>query len=96
MILGQTFNTHLAYPPDLWSMEFMAELGKVAGLTELWVGIDGRSKWSEENSTMSNRNWISSTGTSMLEIKWNGNQPIEDKTKQCVYLNTVTRFTLFF
>ena len=73
-------------------MEFMAELGKVAGYTELWVGIDGRSNWNEEDTSMNNRNWISSTGTPMLDIKWKGSQPIEDKTKQCVYLDTLTRY----
>ena len=38
--------------------------------------------------TMANRQWMSSTGDVIAEIMWNDAQPIEDITKQCVFLST--------
>ena len=66
----------------------MAELGKMNGIDMLWIGLDGRSDWSEENSTMAERQWITSSGQAVTEIKWKDSLPIEDATKQCVYLDT--------
>ena len=66
----------------------MAELGKMNGIDMLWIGLDGRSDWSEENSTMAERQWITSSGQAVTEIKWKDSLPIEDATKQCVYLVT--------
>ena len=81
-------NSILAYPPDHWSLEIMAELGKINGINHLWIGLDGRSVWSEEELTMTNRQWTSSSGQSITEIKWKDSQPIEDVSKQCAYLDT--------
>ena len=83
-----TVNSILAYPPDHWSLEIMAELGKMNGINQLWLGLDGRSIWSEEESTMAERQWISSSGQSVTEIKWKDPQPIEDVSKQCAFLDT--------
>ena len=54
----------------------------------MWVGLDGRSIWSEDSMTMANRQWMSSTGDVIAEIMWNDAQPIEDIAKQCVFLST--------
>ena len=64
----------------------MAELAKISGVSEFWVGLDGRSFWNEENTTMSQKQWMSSGGDIISEIKWKNAQPEEDLTKQCVYL----------
>ena len=68
----------------------MAGLGKMNGINLLWIGLDGRSIWSEENSTMGERQWTSSSGQIVTEIKWKDSQPIEDATKQCAYLDIDT------
>ena len=81
----------LAYPPDHWSLDLMASLGKSNGLTELWIGLDGRSIWTEDNMTMSQRQWTSSSGQVIAEIKWKDSQPLEDPIKQCVVLDINSR-----
>ena len=81
----------LAYPPDHWSLDLMASLGKSNGLSELWIGLDGRSIWAEDNMTMSQRQWTSSSGQVIAEIKWKDSQPTEDPIKQCVVLDINSR-----
>lgn len=88
LYLDETINSILAYPPDHWSLEIMAEFGIINGINHLWIGLDGRSVWSEEELTMASRQWTSSSGQSMTEIKWKDSQPIEDVSKQCAYLDT--------
>ena len=39
----QDYNSLLAYPPDYWSLDFMAQLGLSQGQTQLWLGLDARS-----------------------------------------------------
>ena len=69
----------------------MSELAKISGVNEFWVGLDGRSFWAEENTTMAQKQWMSSGGDVISEIKWKNSQPIEDLTKQCVYLEVETQ-----
>ena len=48
----------------------MAELAKISGVSEFWIGLDGRSFWNEENTTMAQKQWMSSGGDIISEIKW--------------------------
>ena len=50
-----------------------------------------RSLWSEESVEMAQRQWMSSTGDVVTEIKWRDLQPINDTNLQCVYLDINTR-----
>ena len=50
-----------------------------------------RSFWSEESVEMAQRQWMSSTGDVVTEIKWRDLQPINDTNLQCVYLDIDTR-----
>ena len=88
---GQDYNSLLAYPPDHWTLDWLAEYAKSE--TELWVGLDGRSVWSEENLEMDQRQWVISTGSvaTPAEIKWNNSEPLNDTNLQCVYLHTPSR-----
>ena len=85
---GQSYNSLLAYPPDHWALDYMSALAKSQGVGELWVGLDGRSFWAEDNMTMAARQWMASNGEVQTEIKWNNSQPSEDPTKQCVFLSS--------
>ena len=82
----------LAYPPDHWSLDWLTEFAKSE--PELWVGLDGRSVWSEENIEMKQRQWVLSTGSVATagEIKWNNSEPVNDTNLQCVYLDTQSRY----
>ena len=83
---GQKYNSLLAYPPDYRSLDFVSQLGYEKDYEELWIGLDGRSRWTQPeqiNETV----WITSNGENLTEIKWNGSNPVEDLSKQCVYLD---------
>ena len=66
----------------------MAALAKSHSVGELWIGLDGRSFWQEDNMTMAGRQWIASNGVVQAEIKWKNSQPVEDTLKQCGFLNS--------
>ena len=85
---SNNFNPVLAYPPDHWSLDFMSSLAQSQDLAEVWVGLDGRSVWSEDNFTMAARQWIASDGEERTDIKWKNSAPEEDTTKQCVFFNS--------
>ena len=91
MFPDQGYNSLLAYPPDHWSLDFMAEYGLAQGQSELWLGLDGRSFWGEESLDMEQRTWVASTGINVTEIKWNNSKPINDTLLECVYLDINSR-----
>ena len=66
----------------------MSQLAKSSGVSELWIGLDGRSFWAQQNTSMADKTWIGSDGEEKTEIKWKDSQPIDDLTKQCVYIDT--------
>ena len=88
---GQDYNSLLAYPPDHWALDWLAELAQSE--PEVWLGLDGRSVWSEESLEMDQRQWVVSDGSVATagEIKWNNSQPINDTSLQCVFLHTSSR-----
>ena len=88
---GQDYNSLLAFPLDYWSLDWLAEYGESQGQAELWVGLDGRSYWTEESLPMDQRRWLSSYGIEVTDIKWNNSAPLADTNLQCVYLDTSTK-----
>ena len=69
----------------------MAEYGLAQGQDQLWLGLDGRSFWSEESLDMDQRQWLASTGSVITEIKWKNSKPINDTLLHCVYLDVNSR-----
>ena len=86
LILGQNYNSRLAFPPDYRSLDFVSQLGFASKYEELWVGLDGRSGWTQPEE-MNETVWVTSSGDNLTEINWNGSKPVDDLDKQCVYLD---------
>ena len=84
---GQGWNSRLAWPADRWARDWMAALGQQqqGPGTELWLGLDGRSLWDEEELSMGGRSWVDSSGLIPAELDWAVDQPAEDPSLQCVH-----------
>ena len=68
-------------------MDYLSSLAKDSyKVDQVWLGLDGRSDKAAPNPVL-NPGWTSSEGVQVTEVRWAGGAPIQDVSKQCVYMD---------
>ena len=72
----------LAWPGDHRALDYLSSLAKDSyKVDQVWVGLDDRSDFAP------NPMWTSNEGAQVTEVRWAGGAPIQDASKQCVYMD---------